>query len=141
MAKSPASFSKFANLLPASQPIPRSVYQGGWEPIDKGTSTVPGKRARFHTQDVEMPGREGADRQTDRDRSGEHEDLWGLCCLGLSGVSRIVVGKTRIPFFEEGPERAVERAGSDLQQEMCATLRPLHLLTFGEALADDGVHR
>jgi hypothetical protein len=43
--------------------------------------------------------------------------------------------------FEEGAERAVERACADLQQQMCTALCPLHLLTFGEALADDGVHR
>lgn len=27
-------------------------------------------------------------------RLGEHQDLWGLCCLGLSGLSRIIVGET-----------------------------------------------
>ncbi len=38
-------------------------------------------------------------------------------------------------------ERAVERARSDLQQQVGAAFRPLHLLTFGEAFADDGIHR
>ena len=64
-----------------------------------------------------------------------------LCCLGLSGLSRIIVGETGIPFLEKRAERAIERAGSGLQQQVRTALRPLHLLTFGEALDDDGVHR
>ena len=72
---------------------------------------------------------------------GKHEDLWGLCRLGLSWLFRIVVGEAGIPFLEKRSERAIERPGSGLQQQVCAALRPLHLLTFGEALADDGVHR
>ena len=31
------------------------------------------------------------------------------CCLGLSGLGRIVVGEAGIPFLEERPERAIER--------------------------------
>jgi hypothetical protein len=46
-----------------------------------------------------------------------------------------------MPFLEERPERAVERPGSGLQQQVCAALCPLHLLMFGEALADHSVHR
>ena len=64
-----------------------------------------------------------------------------LCCLGLSGLSSIIVGETGIPFLEKRAERAIERAGSGLQQQVGPALRPLHLLTFAEALADDGVHR
>ena len=62
-------------------------------------------------------------------------------CLGQGGFSRIVVGKAGIPFLEEGPECAIEHPRSGLQQQVRAALRPLHLLTFGETLADDGVHR
>src|SRR5271157_4221001 len=75
---------------------------------------------------------------TSRRASGS---LGFLCCLGLSGLSRIIVGETGIPFLEKRAERAIERAGSGLQQQVRAALRPLHLLTFAEALADDGVHR
>jgi hypothetical protein len=69
------------------------------------------------------------------------EDL-GLssCCFGLGGLSRIVVGEAGIPFLEERPECSIERASSGLQQKVRAALRPLHLLTFGKTLADDGVH-
>lgn len=45
----------------------------------------------------------------------------------------------RDPFLEERPERTIERPGSG-QQQVRAAFRPLHLLAFGEALADDGVH-
>ena len=38
-------------------------------------------------------------------------------------------------------ERAVECVRPDLQQQVRAAFRPLHLLTFGETFADDGVHR
>jgi hypothetical protein len=46
---------------------------------------------------------------------GEHQDLWGLCCRGLSGLCRIVVDETGIPFLEQRPKRAIERAGSGLE--------------------------
>jgi hypothetical protein len=64
-----------------------------------------------------------------------------LCSGGLGDLRRIVVCEVGIPFLEEGPECAVECARSDLQQQVRAALRPLHLLAFGEALADDSVHR
>ena len=37
-------------------------------------------------------------------------------------------------------QRAVESAGSDLQEPMDPFLRPLHLLLFGKAPADDEVN-
>jgi len=46
-----------------------------------------------------------------------------------------------MPFLEERSERAIERSGSGLQQWVRAALGPLHLLAFGEALADHRVHR
>jgi hypothetical protein len=46
----------------------------------------------------------------------------------LSGLGRIVVAEAGIRFLEEGPERAIERPGSGLQQQVRAALRPLHLL-------------
>ena len=89
------------------------------------------ERLRFIGLDVPVAG--GAARAS--------ESLGFLCWLGLSGLSRIIVGETGIPFLEKRAERAIERAGSGLQQQVRTALRPLHLLTFGEALADDGVHR
>ena len=62
-------------------------------------------------------------------------------CGGLSGLSRIIVGQAGIPFLKERPERAVECVRPDLQQQVRAAFRPLHLLTFGKTFADDGVHR
>jgi hypothetical protein len=59
----------------------------------------------------------------------------------LSGASRIVVCQPGVASLEERPERAIERAPSDLVRQVRAALRPLHLLALGEALADDGVHR
>jgi hypothetical protein len=44
-------------------------------------------------------------------------------------------------FLEARPECPIERACSDLQQHLRAGPRPLHMLTFGEALADHGTHR
>ena len=46
----------------------------------------------------------------------------------LGGAVRVVIDKPRIPPFEEGAERAVERTCSGLQQQVCAALHPLHLL-------------
>ena len=51
----------------------------------------------------------------------------------------IVVCHPRIPLLECRPQRAVEGLGSGLQKEMSASLAPLHLLLFSEALTDDGV--
>jgi hypothetical protein len=62
-------------------------------------------------------------------------------CLGLSGLGRIVVGEAGTLFLEERPERAIERPGLGLQQQVRAARCPLHLLAFGEALADHRVHR
>jgi hypothetical protein len=59
----------------------------------------------------------------------------------MRGRGRIVVGEAGIPFLEERPQRAIERPGSGLQQQVRAAFRPLHLLAFGEALADHRVHR
>ena len=101
---------------------------------------VPGQRER-EGEGSPIPPAEGGTPKGSAVAMGEHQDLWGLCRLGLRGLSRIVVGETGIPFLENGPERAIERPGSGLQQQVRAALRPLHLLTFGEALADDGVHR
>jgi hypothetical protein len=64
----------------------------------------------------------------------------GASCR-LGRVGGIVIGGAGIPFLEERAERAIERPCSGLQQQVCAALRPLHLLAFGEALADHGVHR
>ncbi|OYR24891.1 hypothetical protein CEV33_4630 [Brucella grignonensis] len=51
----------------------------------------------------------------------------------------IVVCHAWIPFLECRSQRAIEGLCSGLQQQMRASLAPLHLLLFGEALADDGV--
>jgi hypothetical protein len=54
--------------------------------------------------------------------------MFGVSCgLGLSGLGRIVVGEAGIPFLEERPQLAIERPRSDLQQQVRAALRPLHL--------------
>ena len=55
-------------------------------------------------------------------------------CLGCSyrvGLNRfvsIIVGEPWIPAFEQRPERAIERPGPVLQQQVRAALGPLHLL-------------
>jgi len=59
----------------------------------------------------------------------------------LSNVFSIIIGKPRIPALEQRPKCAVEGSRSGLQQQVRAALGPLHLLTFGEALADDRVDR
>jgi len=46
------------------------------------------------------------------------------CCLGLSGLGRIVVGEAGETISRRRPERAVERPCSGLQQQVRATLRP-----------------
>lgn len=53
----------------------------------------------------------------------------------------VVVGQPGMPALEEGPERAVEGEASGLQQQVGATFGPLHLLAFGEPLADDRIDR
>ena len=63
----------------------------------------------------------------------------GRSLLGMAGCN--VVCQARIPALELRPEGAVEGPRAYLEQQVCATLGPLHLLTFGEALADHGVHR
>ncbi len=60
---------------------------------------------------------------------------------GLDRLVSIVVGQPRMPAFEQWPERAVECPGSSLQQQVRPALGPLHLLTLGKTLADNGVHR
>jgi len=60
---------------------------------------------------------------------------------GLSRLVCIIVGEPRIPALEQWPERAIERPGSGLQQQVRTALGLLHLLALGEALADDGVDR
>lgn len=47
---------------------------------------------------------------------------------GLTGASRVVVGQPRMPVLEQRPERAVEGAGADLQQQVGAAASTLHLL-------------
>jgi len=42
---------------------------------------------------------------------GWHQNLWGSGCLGLSGLSCIIVGKPVIPFLDERSEPAVEARG------------------------------
>ena len=59
----------------------------------------------------------------------------------LCRLCRIVVGEAGIPLLEQRSEGAIERPGPGLQQQVCAALRLLHLLTFGETLADDSIHR
>jgi hypothetical protein len=75
--------------------------------------------------------------------------LWIRGSIRISGASRsgglntggvVVVGETRVPSFEQWPERAVERACPELQEQMGAAFGPLHLLTLGEALADHRIH-
>ena len=51
----------------------------------------------------------------------------------------IVGGHGRIPGGEQVVQRAVEGAGSGLQEPVGPFLRPLHLLLLGEAPADDEV--
>lgn len=51
----------------------------------------------------------------------------------------IVVGHSGIPALEGRTERAVERPGSGLQEQVRAGPAPLHLLLLGEALGDYGV--
>jgi hypothetical protein len=51
----------------------------------------------------------------------------------------IVGGHGRIPGGEQVAQRAIEGAGSGLQEPMGSFLRPLHLLLLGEAPADDEV--
>jgi hypothetical protein len=56
------------------------------------------------------------------------------------GQSLIIVGGHGwIPDCEQVAQRAVESAGSGLQEPMGAFPRPLHLLLLGEAPADDEV--
>jgi hypothetical protein len=47
----------------------------------------------------------------------------------------------RIPSHEHLPQRPVQSLGAGLEEQVGAFLRPLHLLLFGKALADDGVDR
>jgi hypothetical protein len=65
--------------------------------------------------------------------------LSGRSLLGMAGCN--VVCQARIPALVLRPEGAVECPHAHLEQQVCPTLSPLHLLTFGEALADHGVHR
>ncbi len=53
----------------------------------------------------------------------------------------VVGGHARIPFLKHGMEGSIERSGAGLQQMMGALLRPLHLLAFDDALADQDVDR
>ena len=63
----------------------------------------------------------------------------GVSSSSPTNVGRVVGGQAGIPAFEERAQRPVERAGSRLQQQMGSTLGPLHLLAFGETLADHDV--
>jgi hypothetical protein len=60
-------------------------------------------------------------------------------CGSKWGRLDIVGGHSRIPGGEQVAQRAVEGAGSGLQEPMSAFLRPLHLLLLGEAPADNEV--
>jgi hypothetical protein len=53
-------------------------------------------------------------------------------CGPLSGI--VVVGKARVPPFEEVPKRTVKGTRSRLHQQVGASRRPLHLLTLGKRL-------
>ena len=46
-----------------------------------------------------------------------------------------------MPALEHWAKRVIEGARLKLQQQMRVARRPLHLLPFGKALADHGVHR
>jgi len=65
----------------------------------------------------------------------------GCSRCGPLSVGIVVVGKARVPPLEEAPKRTVKGTRSRLQQQVCASRRPLHLLTLGKAFADDSVHR
>jgi len=70
----------------------------------------------------------------------EQQKPWGSSgCGGEWGELDIVGGHGWIPGCEQVVERAVEGAGSGLQEPMGTFLRPLHLLLLGEAPADDEV--
>ena len=64
---------------------------------------------------------------------------WSRC--GPLSIGIVVVGKARVPPLEEVPKRTVKGTRSRLQQQVSASRRPLHLLTFGKTFADDRVHR
>jgi hypothetical protein len=57
-------------------------------------------------------------------------------CGVFSGrsVLRNVVCQTRIPALEPWPESAVECPRAHLEQQVCATRGPLHLLTLAKRL-------
>ena len=72
--------------------------------------------------------------------AGEHQKPWGSSGCGSEwGGLTIVGGHGRIPGGEQVVERAVEGAGSGLQEEVGPFLGPLHLLLLGKAPADDEV--
>ena len=72
---------------------------------------------------------------------------WGAPqSVGVSGSGRccgvlIVGSQILVPLGERCPQRAVEHPRPRLQQQVRASRRPLHLLPFGEALADHEVDR
>src|SRR4051794_27928536 len=79
------------------------------------------------------PGREG--------RRGRAPETVGGCsgCASEWGGLTIVGRHGRIPGGEQVVERAVESAGSGLQEAVGTFLRPLHLLLLGKAPADDEI--
>jgi hypothetical protein len=92
---------------------------------------------RLSRQDSGRQGDEGSTAQV-----GEHQDPWGFMLRPLEPPPLNCRWRGRgIPLLKERPECPIQRPRSGLQQQVCAALGPLHLLAFGEALADDGIHR
>ena len=115
---------------PALKPLPAEPYVlAEWRVRRVGIDYHVEVENHFYSVPTAMPGPRRASGCVGHSRRG-----------GLSRLVSIVVGQPRIPALEQRPERAVERPRSGLQEQVRAALGPLHLLTLGEALADDRVH-
>ena len=57
--------------------------------------------------------------------------------LRRQALGRFVLRKLRMPSFKVLPQLSVQDACADLQERVCAALRPSHLLPLDHAFGDD----